>query len=201
MISIIFFLVWAHLEIALFSFTMHSLKEHDSGSLQCWGHTVSRAAYLCIFLHLSLQLPAWDIRGKLHPWVMWRSFLCSLCCHVALTRCLPVYLTAALVGMYFAPAFAGKVHLVRPAFPVLARLALEVSLTETQKSHRLPDLLFHEGISKTLITLICGYQLFCLFYPHSNGMFSQKLTCCVLSKFSQDRVGLSMIDVVPGPYV
>lgn len=40
------------------------------------------------------------------------------CCHIALTS---LFIYAALVGVYFAPALAGKVHLGWPAFPALRK--------------------------------------------------------------------------------
>lgn len=185
--------VFTQLETALFSVTMHSFKEHDSGTL-----IVSRAFYV-FFTFYHICLPAWNIRDKVLPWVKWLWFLYSLCYHVALGRYFVGYLTAALAGICFASLLPQQVKITAVGHLSYSKedwLQWEVSLTETWKSHSLPDLPFHEEISKTLITLINSVPAVLFALSTLWCMFSQRLTCCVLSKFSQDHLGLSMIDVV-----
>lgn len=126
--------------MVLFSVTVYSLKEQDNGTLVCArSHTVSRVFYVSFYL-LPLQFASMEHQRQGLSMGSGSAFV--LC--VTLNKGFTGYQVSTVLPPQ-------QVQFICCGLPSLfpGRLELEASLIETWKSHRLPDLLFHEGISKT----------------------------------------------------
>lgn len=123
---------------------VYLLQEYDGGTLVCVrSHTVCRVFINLFTIYLfSLQHAILETRSVHGQW------LCFCVISVTSIKC---FIGCFAASLDFASLLPQQVKFICCGLPCLVqgRLEFKASLIETLKSYRLPDLLFHEGISKT----------------------------------------------------